>query len=437
MNTFALKGNICFSTDREHLSFFPHSYVICDNGVCAGVYQKFPDKYIGIPCIDYKDCLVLPGFTDLHVHASQYAFRGLGMDLELIDWLNTRTFPEEQKYEDLSYARRAYEIFVHDLLEGATTRACIFSTVHEESTLLLMELLEQAGFHAYVGKVSMDRNCPEHLCEKGAEAAVQAAEHWIRACADRFHNIKPILTPRFIPSCTDNLMRGIAFLREKYHLSLQSHLSENLGEIAWVKELCPDVGGYGEAYEKFGVLEGDRPVIMAHCVHSTPEEAELLKRRGVFVAHCPQSNTNLASGIAPVRKYLDMGIHVGLGSDIAAGHSLSMFRIMAEAIQCSKLRWRLSDQSLEPLRVEEAFYLATRGGGAFFGKVGSFEKGFAFDAVVADDSALRCPCHLTLRERLERLIYLADDRHVAAKYIVGRAVKGQAEGLPLRKNTLA
>lgn len=423
MNTFALKGNICFSTDKEHLAFFTHSYAICDNGICAGVYKSIPDKYAGIPCTDYKDNLILPGFTDLHVHAPQYAFRGLGMNLELIDWLNTHTFPEEQKYADLSYAKKAYEIFVRDLIQGATTRACIFSTLHKEATLLLMELLEKAGFHAYVGKVSMDRNCPEYLCEESAEAAAQAAEQWIRTCTHKFHNIKPILTPRFIPACSDSLMKKISLLRAKYCLPLQSHLSENLGEIAWVKELCPDTDCYGQAYEKFGVFEGENPVIMAHCVHCTPEEMELLKKYRVFVAHCPQSNTNLSSGIAPIRRYLDMGIRVGLGTDIAAGHSLSMFRIMAETIQCSKLRWHLADQSLNPLKIEEAFYLATRGGGEFFGKVGSFEEGFAFDAVVMDDSTLCHPQELTVRERLERLIYLADDRHVAAKYIAGRKVK--------------
>ena len=161
---------------------------------------------------------------------------------------------------------------------------------------------------------------------------------------------------------------------------------------------------------------------MAHCVHSTEEEQKIMKEQGVFVAHCPESNTNLSSGIAPIRRYLEQGISVGLGSDVAAGTSLSMFHAMAMAIQCSKLRWRLTDQSLAPLTVSEAFYLATKGGGAFFGKVGSFEDGYEFDAVVVDDAGIRSPRRLTVKERIERLLYLAEDRHITAKYICGRKI---------------
>lgn len=149
---------------------------------------------------------------------------------------------------------------------------------------------------------------------------------------------------------------------------------------------------------------------------------ELMRKRQVFVAHCPESNANLSSGAAPVKTYLERGIKTGLGTDIAAGSSLSVFRAMAMAIQCSKLRWRLHDQSVSPLTVEEVFYLATKGGGEFFGKAGSFEEGYEFDAVVMDDSAIRHPGKLSVRERLERLIYLADDRHIAAKFISGRVI---------------
>ena len=158
----------------------------------------------------------------------------------------------------------------------------------------------------------------------------------------------------------------------------ESHLSENFGEIAWVQELCPDTSFYGEAYNKYGMFGNDCKTIMAHCVHSTENEIKMMKDQGVFIAHCPESNTNLSSGVAPIRKYLDMGMKIGLGSDVAAGSTLSMFTAMSMAIQCSKLRWRLSDQELKPLNIEEVFYLATRGGGEFFGKVGTFEKGYEF-----------------------------------------------------------
>lgn len=149
-----------------------------------------------------------------------------------------------------------------------------------------------------------------------------------------------------------------------------------------------------------------------------------MKERGVFVAHCPQSNTNLASGIAPVRKFLKEGIAVGLGSDVAGGHTESIFRAMADAVQVSKLYWRLADQKDSPLTMEEAFYLATRGGGAFFGKVGSFDPGYEFDMLVLDDSSLPHPQELDVKDRLERFVYLSDERHIAGKYVAGRKLWG-------------
>ena len=205
---------------------------------------------------------------------------------------------------------------------------------------------------------------------------------------------------------------------------MQSHLSENLGEIEWVKELCPGTSFYGESYNRYDMFGNNCPTIMAHCVHSGEDEVEMMKNQNVFIAHCPESNTNLSSGVAPVKTYLEKGMKVGLGSDIAAGSSLSIFKAMAMAVQCSKLRWRLYDQSVAPLTVEEVFYLGTKGGGEFFGKVGSFENGYEFDAVVIDDSTIRHPQKLSVKERLERLIYLAEDKNIVAKFVGSKKILG-------------
>ena len=158
---------------------------------------------------------------------------------------------------------------------------------------------------------------------------------------------------------------------------------------------------------------------MAHCVYSDKDERELLKDRGVYIAHCPNSNINLSSGIAPARRYLDEGQNIGLGSDVAGGIHLSIFKQMSDAIQVSKLYWRLVDQSLKPLNVEEAFYLGTLGGGSFFGKVGSFDKGYEFDAIVVDDKEYRGE-DLSIRQRLERTIYMSESRSLVHKYVRGR-----------------
>ena len=421
-DTFALKGTICYSISPQELSITPNSYLICSQGKCAGIFPVLPEKYRGIPCTDYKDDLIIPGLTDLHVHAPQYTFRASGMDLELLDWLNTYAFPQEARYENLEFARSAYSIFAEDMKKSPNTRACIFGTLHVPATELLMELMDKTGLKTMIGKVNMDRNGSTILQETSAEASAQATVTWIEDTLNRFENTTPILTPRFTPACTDQLMAKLSQIQKKYHLPMQSHLSENFGEIEWVKELCPGTHFYGEAYHQFQLFGGDCPTIMAHCVHSSEEELALMKKQGVYVAHCPQSNTNLSSGIAPARHYLEAGLHIGLGSDIAGGTSLSILRAMADAIQVSKLYWRLVDSSAKPLTLEEAFYLGTEGGGSFFGKVGSFREGYEFDAVILNSSTIPTPLSLSPKDRLERLVYLSDDRNITGKYVSGNKI---------------
>lgn len=419
MKSFVLKGNLCYSISPDEIRLIPNGYLVCENGICRGAFEHLPERYALLPLTDFGDRLIIPGLTDLHVHAPQFAFRGLGMDMELLDWLNTYTFPEESKYADLSYADRAYTQFADHLRRSATTRAAVFATIHVPATELLMEKLEGSGLVSYVGKVNMDRNSPDYLCERDAAASVAATEEWLCRTLDRFSNTYPILTPRFIPSCTDELMRGLRGLVEKYHVPVQSHLSENFGEIAWVRELCPNADFYGDAYDRFGLFGGDHKCIMAHCVHSDEREMELIRKNGVFVAHSPLSNANLSSGVAPITRFLENGMHVALASDVAGGETENLFASIGAAIRASKLRWRLLDQETKPLSVDQAFYIATRGGGEFFGKVGAFEDEFELDAVVLDDSALDHPQELTLRARLERALYLSDDRQVTAKFVRG------------------
>lgn len=426
MNDFVLKGNICYSKTREELTVCENGYVVCADGKSAGIYEVLPQEYAALPVIDYGDCLIIPGLVDLHIHAPQYTYRGTGMDLELLDWLNEQAFPEEAKYKDLAYAKEAYSIFAEAMRTGATTRACIFASRHCPATELLMELMEASGLISYVGKVNMDRDAPDGLREESAEDSAQATSDWVVATKDRFYRTKPILTPRFIPSCSDDLMMKLGEIQSAHGVPVQSHISENQGEIELVHQLRPQDDFYGQGYDKYGLFGRDYKkgievkTVMAHCVWSTEEEQTLMKRNGVFIAHCPASNMNVASGIAPVRTYLEKGLKLGLGSDVAGGQSDSLFRAMTDAIQVSKLYWRLVDQSVKPLTFPEAFYMATKGGGEFFGRVGSFEAGYEFDAVVLDDSCLPHPQKLSVLQRLERAAYLSlDMKGIAAKYVAG------------------
>ncbi len=416
---FGLKGNIVYSKTTEQLEICENGYLVYEGNEIKGVYSELPQEYKDISVEDYGDRLIIPGLADLHIHAPQYTYRGLGMDMELLEWLETNTFPEEAKYKDLEYAKKAYKIFVDNLQKGATTRACIFATVHRKATLHLMDLLEISGLRTMVGKVNMDRNCPDYLREGTQESADETIE-WMKDIQhNKYKKTQAILTPRFIPSCTDELMEMLKMVQMRYQMPVQSHLSENFSEIAWVQELCPESEFYGDAYDRFGLFGADSRTVMAHCVHSDERERARMKENGVFIAHCPESNMNLASGVAPVRTFLEEGLHIGLGSDVAGGATENLFTAMAHAIQASKLRWRLQDDSLKPLTAPEAFYMATKGGGEFFGKVGSFEAGYEMDAVVLDDSRLEHPQDMTVQQRLERMIYFSDDREVYAKYVAG------------------
>lgn len=426
---FVLKGHICYSQDKSTLKVFEDSFLVCVDGKSKGVFKTLPEEYKNLPLKDYEDKLIIPGMVDLHVHAPQYAFRGMCMDLELMDWLNQYTFPEEEKYTNLDYAEKAYSIFTKALKKSATTRACIFATRHREATVLLMELMEKTGLVSYVGKVNMDREASEALVEESVESSAYQTFGWINSVYDKFQNTKPILTPRFIPCCTDELMEELKQIQMTYGIPVQSHLSESPGEIEFVKFLRPNNEFYGDAYNDYDLfgknddINTDVKTVMAHCVWSTDKEVELMKKNGVFVAHCPSSNMNLSSGIAPIRKYLDLDLKIGLGSDVAGGQSESIFRAITDSIQVSKMYWRHINQNCKPIVFSEAFFLATKGGGEFFGKVGSFESDYEFDAIVLDDSCLEHPQQLNVLQRLERAVYLSlDVQGIFAKYVNGNQI---------------
>lgn len=416
-----IKGSFIYSIDKDNIEIKENQYLLIRDGKSEEFYKEIPSRLKNIQIEDYGDNIIIPGLIDLHIHAPQYAFRGMGMDMQLLDWLNTYAFKEEGKYRDLEYAKKQYSKFVSDVKNSATTRLSIFATLHKDATIMLMDMLEEAGIKAYVGKVNMDRNSPEFLTEDTLKSKEDTIE-WLEDTKDRYKNIKPILTPRFIPSCTDNLMEEIKQINNIYNIPVQSHLSENKSEIEWVAELHPNTKNYAEAYDKYNLFGKNNKTIMAHCVHCPDDELELIKQNNVVVAHCPQSNANLTSGIAPIKNMLSMGINVGLGSDIAAGSSLSIFRAMSDAVQVSKLRESLTGQKNQTLTLTEVFYLGTKGGGKFFGDVGSFEKGYEFDAVVLNDKSFGDNSDFTLKERLERIIYLSDDRNIVAKYVAGNKI---------------
>ena len=427
------KAHILFTKEKDRFEIFENGYIAVENGIVVGVANSLDElkdqcskfNVQDAEVVDFGDKLLIPAMNDMHVHAPQVHNQGVAMDLELLPWLQNYTFPEESKYADTAYAERMYRRFIHTQWLFGTMRSVAFGTVHTESTRVLMKLYQEAGMGALVGKVAMNRNCPEALCED-VEAAVEGNEKLIAEFNAPSPNtnhptplVRPIITPRFVPSCTPELLKACGELAKKYQLPVQSHLSENTSEIAWVAELEPESKSYGDAYNRYGLF-GQTPTIMAHCVWTAGSELELMKKNGVMVAHCPTSNFNLSSGMAPVRNLLDAGIRIGLGSDISGGHDLNMFRMLVYAIQVSKMQYQQNHDKAF-LTLPEIFWIATKSAGSFFGKVGSFEPGYEFDALVIDDAVLY-PAEYSLQHRLERFIYVGDDRQIVHRFCRGQEI---------------
>lgn len=413
----ALKGNIIFTASAERFEVHKNSYLVESGGTVYGIFKEIPDDLKGIEVDDFGKSLIIPGFVDMHFHAPQFQNIGLGLDEELLQWLEKYTFPEEAKYSNDEYAKRLYTNLAKELWRNGTTRVVLFSTIHRRGTEILMDIFDRAGIGAYVGKVNMDRNSPDFYVES-TEESLASTEEWILTTKDKYDLVKPIITPRFVPSCSEKLMKGLAKLFEKYNLKIQSHLSENDGEIEWVRTLHPEFDSYGEVYDGMGLLNEN--TIMAHTVYSTEDEIKLLAKRNVFSAHCPNANYNLSSGIMPVRKFIDAGVRVGLGSDVGAGHQIGIYKVMSQAVQASKMKWLESGKVEKYLTMSEAFYMGTKGGGEFFGKVGSFEEGYSLDALVIDDESLGDREFRSIEERLQRFIYCGDDRNIIKRYVAGK-----------------
>ncbi len=416
------KGNIIYSVTPEQLTVLEDGYIVVLGGLVKGVYRNLPSEYEGIGLEAETDGLIIPGLCDMHIHAPQWMNRGLGYSMELLPWLMRYTFPAEERFGDSAFAREAYGMFVEDLKRSETTRACVFATVHRESTMLLVELLRESGLGAYVGKVNMDRNSIPSLME-ATDVSLRETRSIIEWMAETGRDnplVRYILTPRYVPCTTSELMRGLAGISRELGIPVQSHLDENRSEIQLVRELHPESRDFTSVYFDHGLLPKGQTV-MAHCIHNTDEEIEMVRDQDVMVAHCPQSNANLSSGIMPLRKYLDRGVRVGLGSDVAAGHSLNMRDHIVAAIEMSKLCWTLNP-GLKALSFSEAFHLATKGGGSFFGKVGSFEEGYEFDALIIEDSPLLEGVGLGLEERLERYVYTGSNSQIARKYVCGKRI---------------
>ena len=419
MKTTILKGTVISAPALGKLDITENGYLVAVDGIIQGVYEILPPQFAGCAVEDCGSDLILQSFADMHLHAPQYPMLGMGMDLPLLDWLNTYTFPTEARFADVDYARRVYRRLATDLITNGTTRVCMFSSMHTDATLVLMDELERAGVTGYVGKVNMDRNGLPGKLQETTEESVRETLRWLDGC--HFEHVKPIITPRFTPSCTNELMTQLGKLANERGLYVQSHLSENTNEIAWVRELHPDCTQYWETYNKYGMWKDH--TLMAHCVHSDERERRAIKDAGVVVVHCADSNVNICSGICPVRQMVREGLWVTLGSDIAGGAQLPMYKVITMSIRTSKARRVTDEWHPDFLTVPEGYYLGTTAGHKYFGAGDGFAVGDRLHAVVIDDGDFPEAAHpLSVQERFERAIYMTHRHNIVSVWSDGREV---------------
>jgi guanine deaminase len=446
-----LRASLLWSVGPDRLQFEEDGGLLIGPGgriAASGPFAEVSTLHPEARIDDLRPGWVLPGLIDLHTHLPQYDAVALD-GLELLPWLETHVFPAEAGFSDPIHARTVADRFLGDLLSFGTTTACIYGSVHVKATEAIFRAAEEAGLRAVIGKAMMDRHAPPALLE-GTDESLRGSEALCQTWHGRDHGrLSYAFTPRFAPSCTPELMRGAGALAAKHEAFIQTHISENLQEIQWVRQLFPQARSYADVYDHFGLL-GPR-TLLGHGIHLTEAERDLLRQRGSTVVHCPSSNAFLRSGIMPLRRWLDEGLSVGLGTDVGAGPRLSLFDEMATACTTSKLRWagqrnqaariwdldhlsqdqklRLCEElDLEPdeaLDASGAFHLATRGGAAALGledRIGGLEAGMEADLIVVDPR-LADPARAADPDParvLSRLVYRADPGMVRASFVRGR-----------------
>lgn len=398
--------------------------VIIENGriKAFGSYDSLKASLTpDIPLTTYKDSLILPGFIDTHVHYPQTQIIG-AYGKQLIDWLNNYTFIAEQQFSKPEHGRDVAKVFLRECMRAGTTTAMVYCTVYPQSVDVFFEESEKINARMIAGKVMMDRNAPEALLDtpqSGYDQSKTLLQKWHKRGRQLY-----CITPRFAPTSSPAQMEMVGALWKEYpDAYLQSHVSENLGEVAWVKELYPDRSGYLDVYDYYGQL-GPRAVY-GHGIHLTESELARCHETGTAIAHCPTSNLFLGSGCLNVENLqrADRPVRVGLATDLGAGTSFSQLQTMNEAYKVAQLNGNA-------LSAWHAYYLATRGAAHSLyldDTIGSIEAGFEADLVVLDLHSTpiidyRMKYCRSIEEALFIQMTMADDRATRATYVAGELV---------------
>lgn len=365
--------------------------------------------------------LIMPGFIDAHVHYPQTQIIGAYGE-QLLEWLENYTFPMESKFEDKDHADTVAEVFLKELTRAGTTTAAVYCTMHPQSADAFFEKSEELGLRMIAGKVCMDRNAPDFLTDT-AQSAYDDSKDLIEKWHGRGRALYGI-TPRFAPTSTPEQLEALGALRGEFpDVYVQSHVSENMKEIEWVKSLYPERAGYLDIYDHYN-LTGPRS-IYGHCIHFTDAEWASMKERGTVAAFCPTSNLFIGSGLFDLERATlgKESIPVAMASDVGGGTSLSMLRTLDEGYKIAQMR----HFSLSAIR---AYYLATRGGAEALGlgdKIGSIEVGMEADLIVMDLKStelidFRMQMVETIEDALFVQMIMGDDRAIDATFANGKMI---------------
>ncbi|KJF97410.1 guanine deaminase [Photobacterium leiognathi] len=425
-DTTAIRSSLLhFISDPAKVEHLPNAYQYFEDGllVIEGGHVKTikafseSDSTQYQEIVDHRGKLIVPGFIDTHIHYPQTQMIAAYGE-QLLEWLETYTFPTEKQFGDKAHAKAISQFFINELLKNGTTSALVFGTVHPQSMEAFFEEALDKNMRIIAGKVMMDRNAPDYLLDT-PETGYQESKSLI----NKWHNhgrLQYAITPRFAPTSTPEQLAAAGKLKAEYpDVYVHTHLSENKNEIEWVKSLFPGRKGYFDVYEHYG-LAGKRS-IFAHAVHLTDQEWSAFQRTNSVISFCPTSNLFLGSGLFDLEKAEQKNVRVGLGTDVGAGTSFSQLESLSEAYKIIQLQGK-------KLSAFKGLYLATLGGATSLSlddKIGNFEVGKEADFVVLNWAAtdlqkLRYQHIKSLEDKLFALMMLGDERNVEATYIAGK-----------------
>ncbi len=450
MNAFTVRGTLIHTPVLGELEIKKRALVNVDeHGQIAAVLEPDSTSYEQLLTRSREsntllelsnNQYLLPGLIDLHIHAPQWPQLGNALHLPLDEWLQKCTFPLEAKYADIDFAEKVYTSLVDTLIANGTTTALYFATIHLESSKLLADICLSKGQRALVGKVAMDNpdQCPDFYRDASTQRGLDDTRsliEYIRAMnGNENSRVMPVVTPRFIPSCTDEMLEGLGKIAEQYACHVQTHCSESDWQHGYVIERHGKRDTH--SLDNFGLLTNK--TVLAHSNFVNDADMNTIKARQSGIAHCPLSNFYFSNAVFPARKALDKGLDVGLGTDISGGPDPSLLHNCSIAVMASRAleegvnpELPAEDRGSANARIDfkEAFWMATTAGGrALDLKIGQFSQGYAMDAMVVDtdvtDSNLLTWHGIDdVEDVLQKIIYNADRNNISKVWVQGNLVK--------------